>query len=383
MGMCQSPLVKGGKGHEMAGGFCNFKNASLNAATLPGNSPALDRRRRTQYNTEKKRNEVVRHMIVLDLEWNRGYDKKPLNEILQIGAVRIERLGGPVLDTFNAYIKPAVHKKFDLGAKVLPELQASLSSNLSFAAAMEQLRAWCGGETIFACWGWGDLDILAENCKYWGLSPLEAEKTYDFQRAFSDRLQTSQQLSLWRAVEYCRIPDVFTFHNALNDALYTSILGQWLTLEALENESARRGGRRAILRLSKLPFSPQPRQKIGPFPTPGEVLNAKLSRKPPCPLCGQKGCVIRWHFARPRNGELPRQYYAVFSCPEHGRFLCRLTLANLEDGQWRGRRCVPVLTPEVMRDYAAALEEGVYLCKGAGKRHRRSRSGQQSGQAPA
>ena len=27
-------------------------------------------------------------MIVLDLEWNRSYDKKPLDEILQIGAVR-------------------------------------------------------------------------------------------------------------------------------------------------------------------------------------------------------------------------------------------------------------------------------------------------------
>ena len=41
-------------------------------------------------------------MIVLDLEWNRGYDKKPVNEILQIGAVRTEGLGGPILDTFNA-----------------------------------------------------------------------------------------------------------------------------------------------------------------------------------------------------------------------------------------------------------------------------------------
>ena len=28
-------------------------------------------------------------MIVVDLEWNRGYDKTPLDEILQIGAVRL------------------------------------------------------------------------------------------------------------------------------------------------------------------------------------------------------------------------------------------------------------------------------------------------------
>ena len=56
-------------------------------------------------------------MIILDLEWNRSYDKTPLNEILQIGAVRVGRLGGPVLDSFNVYIRPTVHKRFDPGAK--------------------------------------------------------------------------------------------------------------------------------------------------------------------------------------------------------------------------------------------------------------------------
>ena len=60
-------------------------------------------------------------MIIWDLEWNRGYDRTPLDEILQIGAVRVAGLGGPVLDTFNAYIRPAVHKKFDPGARRLPE----------------------------------------------------------------------------------------------------------------------------------------------------------------------------------------------------------------------------------------------------------------------
>lgn len=44
-------------------------------------------------------------MIILDLEWNRGYDNRPLNEILQIGAVRIERLGGPIVGTFKSLFK--------------------------------------------------------------------------------------------------------------------------------------------------------------------------------------------------------------------------------------------------------------------------------------
>ena len=48
-------------------------------------------------------------MIVLDLEWNRGYDRVALDEILQIGAVRIKAPGGPVLDPFNACIRPSIH----------------------------------------------------------------------------------------------------------------------------------------------------------------------------------------------------------------------------------------------------------------------------------
>ena len=89
-------------------------------------------------------------MIILDLEWNRSYDKKPLDEILQIGAVRVDRLGGPVTDTFSVYIKPSVHKKFDPGAKSLPELQASKDSTVGFSTAMESFRKWCGPEGSYA-----------------------------------------------------------------------------------------------------------------------------------------------------------------------------------------------------------------------------------------
>ena len=40
-------------------------------------------------------------MVILDLECNRGYDNTPLGEILQIGAVRVDYLGGPVTDTLE------------------------------------------------------------------------------------------------------------------------------------------------------------------------------------------------------------------------------------------------------------------------------------------
>lgn len=44
-------------------------------------------------------------MVILDLEWNRGYDNTPLDEILQIGAVRVDYPGGPVTDTLEDAIE--------------------------------------------------------------------------------------------------------------------------------------------------------------------------------------------------------------------------------------------------------------------------------------
>ena len=39
-------------------------------------------------------------MIILDLEWNSGADSTRFDEILEIGAVRIDVLGGRIQDTF-------------------------------------------------------------------------------------------------------------------------------------------------------------------------------------------------------------------------------------------------------------------------------------------
>lgn len=311
-------------------------------------------------------------MVIFDLEWNRGYDRNPLNEVLQIGAVRVETLGGPVADVFDAYIKPVVHKKFDVGASALPELREYKARGGSFVRALTAFRDWCAGETVFASWGRGDLDILEENCSYWNVSPLKAEKVYDLQGAFAHMLGTEQSIALWRAVDYCGIPDSFTFHNARNDALYTALVGARLTQEALAYVPPPKGIKVA-LRFCAQPFPRQPRRKVGPLPTAEQLLDARESRKPPCPICGKAGVVTRW--CTPQKGASgPRQYFGVFTCPVHGRFLCRLSTAQRPDGLWTGRRAVPALTQALVQEYTAAARGQVHVCKGGGRRCRRRRN---------
>ena len=106
-------------------------------------------------------------MIVLDLEWNRGYDKTPLEEILQIGAVRLDKLGGTIQDTFSIFVHPCVHKKFNHTAKALPELASALNSPYDFPTALEAFVDWCKEDTVFVDWGGDDFDVLRQNCDFW------------------------------------------------------------------------------------------------------------------------------------------------------------------------------------------------------------------------
>lgn len=299
-------------------------------------------------------------MIVLDLEWNRGYDKIPHDEILQISAVRLDRLGGQFTDTFNAYIKPSVHKTFGPAAKLLPELQEFLDSNLDFPAAMSAFRQWCGAETIFASWGGDDVDVLNQNCTYWELPVVMADAVYDFQAAFSLMLESGQRIALWRAVEYCRIPAPFVYHNALHDAVYTAAMGEWMGPRALVPHTVQS----KMQPFSEIHFPPQPRKRVGPFAVPEAVLDSRTGRRPACPVCGKKLSVLRWYFAG------AWQYVSDFTCLEHGRFLCRMTLTPTEDGRWRGRLAVPTVTPDLLRAFERAAKGRAHICKGRKRKKR-------------
>lgn len=302
-------------------------------------------------------------MIVIDLEWNRGYDNKKLSEILQIGAVRQERPGGKILDTFNIFIRPRVHKRFDLGAKALPELQASQDSEIDFPSAMAAFLQWAGPEKVFAAWGVDDLNILRQNCEYWSVPCIRPGKIYDFQVAFSLLLGTEQQIALYRAAEYCGIPTPFTFHNALNDAVYTAMIGGLLTPDLLVMQSVPR----KIRKLAQARFPRQPKRRVGPFSAPRAALDHRTSRRFACPVCGTAAWVREWHYSD------PRRCYALFQCPEHGDFLCRLTLSPFENGSWRGTLAVPEITPAVLLDFNTAVNATRYACKGKSHSKRRRR----------
>ncbi len=300
-------------------------------------------------------------MIIFDLEWNRGYDKTPLEEILQIGAVRVDEIGGKIVDTFCMFVHPCVHRRLNRTAKTLPELQAAFDSPYDFPTALDAFRDWCGGDTVFADWGGDDFEVLRQNCAFWLISPPEATQLIDLQAAFSLRVGTNQGVALYRAAEYCGIPDVFTFHNALNDAVYTALVSQWINADAL----ALLALPKEIRRLNNCPpFTPPPAKESGPYGSVQAALNGRGCRRAACPICGESAWVRRWYTAAPDD------YFGDFRCKDHGSFLCRLRLLPTENGPLMGQQTIPPVTSALLQEFEKAIRNGAVTCK-SGSKHSR------------
>ena len=293
-------------------------------------------------------------MIIMDLEWNRSYDKIPLEEILQIGAVKIDRMGGPIQDTFSMFIHPRVHKRFNRTTKALPELQASLDSTLDFSTALASFLDWCGDDLVFADWGGDDFEVLRQNCIFWNLPVPEPAQLIDLQAAFSLRVGTNQGVALYRAVEYCGLPTPFTFHNALNDSVYTAMVTAWLDEDTMALLELPKEIRRLM---DTPPFPAQPERPVGPYGSVQSALNSRSARRQACPLCCETAWVRRWYSPE------ANRYYADLRCKTHGSFLSHLTLLPLEDGQWQGHLSIPEMTPPLLKDFDLAIHAGAIPCK--------------------
>lgn len=226
-------------------------------------------------------------MIIIDLEWNCGSDCAGFDEILQISAVRISAPGSCILGTFNIYVKPQVNTTLHPAAAKLPELQRSFTDGVCFPVAYLKFREWAQHEKDYAAWGEDDFHVLQQNVSFWNLPPLSIRAAFNLQRGFGQRLGITAQIALCKAVSYCKIPVSFTFHDALNDAMYAALLTSWITLQDLV-VPPRAAGFRNCWRWSSTTFLPPTKKRSKYLSSIQAVLNFPRMRRQNCPICGRK-----------------------------------------------------------------------------------------------
>lgn len=147
-------------------------------------------------------------MIVFDLEWTRPFEQESMEEIIQIGAVKIDKLGGPITDSFTVYIRPSVYQELSPIAKRLPDVTLSTGSEIVFPDAYQAFVDWCADDTVFASWGGQDIGVLAKNAKHWELPTFTVTESYNLQAAFCRTLDRGEQIS--GKLVLCRTGSILT-----------------------------------------------------------------------------------------------------------------------------------------------------------------------------
>lgn len=180
--------------------------------------------------------------IVYDLEFNqKNYTSKEIDEdlmkseiknitkmpfeIIQIGALKLNE-SFETISTFNSLIKPALYKTIHPHVEELTKItNDKINSCKYFIDVYKDFQNFIGDEELIFCvWGIVDIKELIRNLKYYNLPFFYLSKYIDIQKYASKHLKVpgKSRIGLRKAIELLNIPIKGEFHDALNDAYYTS-----------------------------------------------------------------------------------------------------------------------------------------------------------------
>lgn len=294
------------------------------------------------------------NLIVFDLEWNIGYQPKTFlyhgteltlrGEIIQIGAVRINARGD-VLDTFEVNLRPRIFRKLQHHiAKVTGLSQGDLDAGLPMKEGLQKFLDWAGLDAELAEWGLDDVPVLKQNLFLAGLDENWPDRWYDLQRIFLQAYprKEGEGLTLESVVDRLGIPKEEPFHNALDDALYTTKVCRKLPLaEGLATYPTEE----ELLKEALLGAEPNPAARdIRLFMNRMEhddYRNVSELTEAACPKCSAPLTPDEVWLKRGNTG-----YYTRCTCPYCGAWYLRFKLSRRDGLHWSFARCTEPATPE-------------------------------------
>ncbi len=174
--------------------------------------------------------------IIYDLEFNQEYPsnksiktdnylKLPF-EIIQIGALKLNE-DFKTISTFNTLVKPTLYPTIHPYIEDLTKINnEQLNLSNSFPKVFKDFIRFIGEDTLIFCvWGTTDIKELLRNIEFHKLSTSLIPKEYiDIQLHTSKHVNSpnSSRIGLSNAVKLLNIPIKSEFHDAFNDAYYTS-----------------------------------------------------------------------------------------------------------------------------------------------------------------
>ena len=296
-------------------------------------------------------------MIVLDMEWNQPLSPdSPLAiklctvlpfEIIQIGAVRLEdgkRFKATCCLQQYKVLSPRISKLTGI-------TKQDVKNGVPFQQAMEDFKRFCGEDPILLTWGFNDIPILRQNMAFYGLDTAITDKSYNLQIMFNQQHDPGNLVrGLSYAVDFFQLSVTETYHDGLNDAVYTAEVAKHIDIERGIREYPdylkyfEGDGDQAFL--DCLRYSNYTR-----FESFEDMIADPRIIETKCPHCG-----LVTKATEPVYPESGRMVWTS-KCPEHGEFLIRVSFKRNRDDSMRGSKVVYAMDDTHRAQYKKAVEK--------------------------
>lgn len=294
--------------------------------------------------------------IIFDLEWDSVFyrqEKRFINQILQIGAVRLDSEFN-IIDSFIATIRSDISKKVSTRfAKLTGITSEKMLSGVPFLKAVEDFNEFSKGAEVTMTWSDSDLYTIVENEKLLANTGIGFEMNYylDLQKLVQARMkllgyENNNQVSLEAAAEFFQIDtNEYEMHTALDDSTVCSKLLK-LCYDREVFDTLLKDTKVASF-YNKLRFKPYPITKINDRALDKTYFSFN------CSVCGEKlKRVDKWKY---RN----RWLFASMKCPSCDRmFIGRVYAKMTFEGVVYKRRITEIRKKE-KSDELPALSETV------------------------
>lgn len=177
------------------------------------------------------------YFLIVDLEAT-CCDQKTIArhemEIIEIGAVMVEKKSLVPVDEYQAFVKPVRHPRLTSFCKSLTSIQQSDVDNaLRYPEVIQQFKEWMYQYDNFLFCSWGDYDKgqFEQDCRMHAVPYPFASEHVNIKVLFSQNQNLKKKFGMADALAYAKIPLQGTHHRGIDDArnmakLMPYILGQ-------------------------------------------------------------------------------------------------------------------------------------------------------------
>lgn len=161
----------------------------------------------------------MKQYIVFDLEATCDDKREIQNEVIEIGAVKLNEKG-EVLDTFNRFVKPRLNPILTDFCKDLTKIpQQSIDEAEGFPSVIQAFRKWIGDDYILCSWGFYDKKQLRSDSELHQLNSEWINQHISLKHQHQELRKLKRGIGTMKALHKEGFSFEGTLHRGIDDAL--------------------------------------------------------------------------------------------------------------------------------------------------------------------